>query len=401
MTTGDVIVRVYGISDVGRAREHNEDAFAVADLATGNLVDFPTERTERPGGRGALFMVADGMGGAASGELASSMAVDVIVQELRHRWTAANGDPTAFAAALHASTAVANDRIHRYATDHPENRGMGTTATVAGVLGDELFIAQVGDSRAYLIRKGEARQITKDQSLMQRLIEAGEMTEAEAEVSERRNIILQALGPEPTIKIDVTRQQLRRGDILVLCSDGLSGQVRDSEIAEVARQSPDVESLAQQLIDRANDTGGPDNITVVVAQFDGEGLAEPTPLDTVGHQSFPVEGEEDTPIAIPQFMLRDGALGDTSRSTSLGDGALRNASSPDTSPRSGDGAAPRPAARIEHAPRRISTDDRLRAIASLSSPANPGPPRWLGPLIGAALALAALLGALYFRHHYR
>jgi PPM family protein phosphatase len=377
MTTGDVIVRVYGISDVGRAREHNEDAFAVADLATGSLVDFPTERTERPGGRGALFMVADGMGGAASGELASSMAVDVIVQELRDRWTAAKGDPATFAAALHASTAVANDRIHRYATDHPENRGMGTTATVAGVLGDELFIAQVGDSRAYLIRNGEARQITKDQSLMQRLIEAGEMTAEEAEVSERRNIILQALGPEPTIKIDITRQQLRRGDILVLCSDGLSGQVRDSEISELARQFPDVEVFAHQLIDRANDSGGPDNITVVAAQFDGEGLVPPTPLDTVGHQSFPVEGEEDTPITIPQFMLRDPALGST------------------------DGAGPKPAAQIQNAPRRISTDDRLRAIASLSTPPSTGFPRWVGPVVGATLALAALLGALFFRYHYR
>jgi PPM family protein phosphatase len=377
MTTGDVIVRVYGISDVGRAREHNEDAFAVADLATGSLVDFPTERTERPGGRGALFMVADGMGGAASGELASSMAVDVIVQELRDRWTAAKGDPAAFAAALHASTAVANDRIHRYATDHPENRGMGTTATVAGVLGDELFIAQVGDSRAYLIRNGEARQITKDQSLMQRLIEAGEMTAEEAEVSERRNIILQALGPEPTIKIDITRQQLRRGDILVLCSDGLSGQVRDSEISELARQFPDVELFAHQLIDRANDSGGPDNITVVAAQFDGEGLTPPTPLDTVGHQSFPVEGEEDTPITIPQFLLRDPSLGTT------------------------DGTGPKSAAQIQNAPRRISTDDRLRAIASLSTPPSTGFPRWLGPVLGATLAVAALLGALFFRHHYR
>ena len=101
---------------------------------------------------------------------------------------------------------------------------MGTTATVAGVLGDTLYLAQVGDSRAYLVRNGVARQITKDQSLMQKLIEAGELTEEEAEQSERRNIILQALGPEPTIKVDLTHQSVRRGDTLVLCSDGLSAR---------------------------------------------------------------------------------------------------------------------------------------------------------------------------------
>lgn len=378
MTTGDVTVRVYGISDVGRAREHNEDAFAVADLATGAPVDFPTERIERPGNRGAVFMVADGMGGAASGELASSMAVDVILQELHARWLTAGGDPAAFAGALHAATEIANDRIHRYATDHPENRGMGTTATVAGLLGDELYIAQVGDSRAYLIRGGEARQITKDQSLMQRLIEAGEMTAEEAEVSERRNIILQALGPEPIIKIDITRQQLRRGDILVLCSDGLSGQVRNSEISEAARESPDLATLCHQLIDRANDSGGPDNITVVAAQFDGDGLAPPAPDDAVGHQAFPVDGE-DTPIALPRVSLGDAQDG-------FSDGAGR----PPTSARS-----------VTSAPRRISTNDRLRALASLSPPPDASPTRWIGPLVAAALGIAAVLAALLFRHHYR
>ena len=110
---------------------------------------------------------------------------------------------------------------------------MGTTATVAGVLGDTVYLAQVGDSRAYLVRGGIAAQITKDQSLMQKLVEAGELTQEEAEQSERRNIILQALGPEPNIKVDLTAQQLRRGDALVLCSDGLSGQVKPEEIASI------------------------------------------------------------------------------------------------------------------------------------------------------------------------
>jgi serine/threonine protein phosphatase PrpC len=284
-----VVVRVFACTDVGRTREHNEDSFVVADLATPTPLTFSAEQTHTPGDRGELFMVADGMGGAAAGEIASSMAVDVVLQELRARWTgAAAADPPTFVQALIAATAAANERIHRYATEHAEFRGMGTTATVAGVLHDTLYIAQVGDSRAYIVRHGEAQQLTKDQSLMQRLIEAGEITAEEAEVSERRNIILQALGPEATIKVDVTHQLLRRGDTLVLCSDGLSGLVRHSEIAQAVVEETDLHALCTRLIDTANAKGGPDNITVVAARFDGPGLADAATGDAVGHQVFPV-----------------------------------------------------------------------------------------------------------------
>ena len=157
---------------------------------------------------------------------------------------------------------------------------MGTTATVAGVFGDTLYLAQVGDSRAYLVRNGVARQITKDQSLMQKLIEAGELTEEEAAHSERRNIILQALGPETTIKIDLTHQVVRRGDTLVLCSDGLSGQVTKDEIAAIVTAETDLTMACKRLIDRANENGGPDNITAIVARFDGSGLRGPEKTTT-------------------------------------------------------------------------------------------------------------------------
>ena len=291
---GGVRVRVVGRTDVGRTREHNEDAFLVADLTTGHTTLTSDEREHLSGERGTLFMVADGMGGAAAGELASSMAVEVVVNELRERWCAGDvpADPGNFASALRAATEAANARIHAYATAHPENRGMGTTATVAGLLYDTLYLAQVGDSRAYLIRDGVARQLTKDQSLMQKLLEAGEITEEEAETSDRRNIILQALGPEPNIRIDLTHQPLRQGDLLVLCSDGLSGQVRVEEIAELASNEPELTRLSQMLIDRANAAGGPDNITVVVARFEGDGLTAAHSSDEVGHQVYTVEGEE-------------------------------------------------------------------------------------------------------------
>ena len=295
-SAGQIIVHVFGRTDVGRTREHNEDSFVVADLTTSNTTLQPEVRTHILGVRGTLFMVADGMGGAAAGELASAMAVDVVLEEVRARWLSdTTNDPENFVLALKEATNVANAKIHRYAIEHPENRGMGTTATLAGLLGDTLYLAQVGDSRAYLIRGGTARQITKDQSLMQKLIEAGEMTEEEAEQSDRRNIILQALGPEPRIRIDLTHQKIRRGDALVLCSDGLSGQVRADEIAQVVTEERELTAVCRRLIDTANENGGPDNITVVVARFEGDGLELAGAEDEVAHRAYPIDDDAATP----------------------------------------------------------------------------------------------------------
>ena len=196
------------------------------------------------------------------------------------------------------ATKAANERIHSYAATHLEYRGMGTTATIAGLLGDTLYLAQVGDSRAYLVRDGVARQITKDQSLMQKLIEAGELTEEEAAQSERRNIILQALGPEPAIKIDLTHQIVRRGDALVLCSDGLSGQVTKDDIAAVVSEETDLTNACKRLIDRANENGGPDNITVIVVRFEGAGLVGAAAEDEIGHRVFQLPETGQTP-AVP------------------------------------------------------------------------------------------------------
>src|SRR4029079_19406052 len=240
MTNGSVRVSVFGKTDLGRTRDHNEDTFLVADLSTGNASLQPVVRNHEIGPRGSLFMVADGMGGAAAGELASAMAADLIY---RHMITAWAGDPTQnaarFAYRMKEAVELANERIYSYAREHPEVRGMGTTVTAAGVYGTDLYLTQIGDSRAYLVRKSEAIQLTKDQSLMQRLVDAGELTEDEAEQSERRNIILQALGPDPKVKVDLTHHSLRRGDTLIVCSDGLSGLVRREEFAALAQQHRD------------------------------------------------------------------------------------------------------------------------------------------------------------------
>lgn len=267
----------------------------VADLETGTTLDFVDGYHEiTVDSHGLLMLVADGMGGAASGELASGMASSTILDTLRSLWTPAAPTVPGFAEALRDATIHANHRVHEHAQDNPEHRGMGTTATIAGFLGDHAYVAQVGDSRAYLVRDGVARQLTKDQSLIQRLVEAGEMSAEEAEVSERRNIILQALGPEAQVLVDITHQQLRRGDVLVLCSDGLSGLVRAPEIAAAVDGEPDVRVICRSLIDLANSRGGPDNITVVAAHFDGSGLLDGEPGEYFGYKAFPLSGTLNT-----------------------------------------------------------------------------------------------------------
>jgi PPM family protein phosphatase len=300
VTNRPVQVSVFAKTDLGRTRDHNEDTFLVADLSAGEASLMPRVQHHTVGERGSLFMVADGMGGAAAGELASQMAADAIYEYMTTVWTR-DTEPTAerFATRMREAVEHANTALYGYAAEHSEVRGMGTTVTAAGVYGNELFLAQIGDSRGYLIRSGQAIQLTRDQSLMQRLVDAGEMTEEEAERSERRNIILQALGPDPRVKVDLSWQELRRGDTLVLCSDGLSGIVRKDEIARTAAGEPDLVKLCAALIDAANERGGPDNITVVAARFDGEGLPEPAGAADVGYRTYPTPGELEVDLLAP------------------------------------------------------------------------------------------------------
>ncbi|HEX6106434.1 MAG TPA: protein phosphatase 2C domain-containing protein [Gemmatimonadales bacterium] len=296
-----VRVSVFGKTDLGLTRDHNEDTFLVADLSTGNASLQPAVREHEVGPRGSLFMGADGMGGAAAGEIASAMATDIIFRHLNTVWTEdAEQTASRFAYRMKEAVELANREIFTYAREHPELRGMGTTVTAAGVYGDDLYLTQIGDSRGYLVRNGEAIQLTKDQSLMQRLVDAGELTEEEAEQSERRNIILQALGPDPRVKVDLTHQTLRRGDTLIICSDGLSGLVKREEFAEMVRQYPELSALCGALIDTANDRGGPDNITVVAARFEGDALPEPGDAEGVGYQVYELPEPDTEPREQPE-----------------------------------------------------------------------------------------------------
>jgi len=313
MSDSPLLVEVFGRTDVGTTRDHNEDSFLVANLTTREASLQPGVRNHEVGQRGTLLMVADGMGGAAAGELASEMATETVFTHMVEAW----GNDTEvteqrFAYRLKEAVEIANSRIYEYARNHPENRGMGTTTTACGVFGTSLFLTQIGDSRGYLIRQGRIVQITKDQSLMQRLVDAGELTEEEAAVSERRNIILQALGPDPSVKVDLTKQELRRGDQLVMCSDGLSGLARNDDILKVIAGAPDLVTACKQLIDLANERGGPDNITCIVARFGGDGIPEPDGSEPLGHTVYPLLDTESTTEPVPIYKPEGEAESDAS-----------------------------------------------------------------------------------------
>lgn len=208
-----------------------------------------------------------------AGEVASQLAVRTIFDNLVATWVAdRRSDQRSFASCMDAAIQEANREIHQQAQGDPMLEGMGTTLTAVGVLGHNLTFAQVGDSRAYLIRKGQVEQVTKDQSLTRRLIDEGQITEADAENSPGRNIILQALGPSPSVEVVLTQRKARRGDALVLCSDGLSGVVQEDEILEAVVHSQDPAVACEDLVELANSRGGPDNVTVIVARLDGPGL---------------------------------------------------------------------------------------------------------------------------------
>jgi protein phosphatase len=261
-------IEIAGRTDVGLIREHNEDSFLIGNLAMGDAYSENDLGVLRAEAVPALLMVADGVGGAASGEIASSLATQVVFDRLRER--AAQGalkGAVVIADSLQQAVVAANDAIHDHSKQNRTHHGMGTTATVGLVVAGMVYFAQVGDSRAYIIRDGVAKQITKDQSLVQRMVDAGKLTPEQAERSEHRNIILQALGPEKAIVPEFTRERLFNDDLLVLCSDGLSNQMSAGEIAATAARNADLEALCDALIHRALETGAPDNVTVVVGRY--------------------------------------------------------------------------------------------------------------------------------------
>ncbi|HWP41629.1 MAG TPA: Stp1/IreP family PP2C-type Ser/Thr phosphatase, partial [Blastocatellia bacterium] len=247
-------------------RSGNEDSFLVADLTTGNVGLGPDMSTHPIGDRGSLMVVSDGMGGAVAGEIASEMAVNTIRDSLMDMPA-----DLSIAERLKLATEIANERIWNHAQQNPELSGMG--ATLTAVLAHETiaYIAQVGDSRAYLIRGDQIKQITKDQSLVQMLIDSGAI-EPEQAASVPQNVIMQALGTQPSVKVAMTAVELCRNDYLLVCSDGLSNKIAPNEMLQTIKETGDLTAACRQLVEVANERGGEDNITVIIARFDGEAL---------------------------------------------------------------------------------------------------------------------------------
>lgn len=256
-------------TDIGAVRERNEDAVRIGSLDRVELASIDGEPHTFQGARGPLLVVCDGMGGMAAGDVASDLAAETLWSEMSRDQHARERDVVA--RILRRAVRKANRALLERASNDPELRGMGTTASVAVLAGRDLVLAQVGDSRAYVWRAGELVQVTRDQSVVSALVAAGKLTESEARVSAHRSMILQALGAEVDVVVSLSVVELRREDRLLLCSDGLHGAVGDSAIAD-AVGSGSIDVASGRLVELAHQAGAPDNISVVVAEFLGEAL---------------------------------------------------------------------------------------------------------------------------------
>jgi protein phosphatase len=284
-----VLVDSYGLSDVGLIRKNNEDSFLIATPTSDFANQNPAELNGIMPENGTMFIVADGMGGAQAGEVASRMAVDTVARNFINALNKKDSlDQQTLISALTETIQETNQLIFREGQKNSECNGMGTTLTAAMVYGTTIFFAQLGDSRAYLARKGVISQMTKDQSLVAQMVASGSLTPEEAKNHPQRNVILQALGIQSQVDVAISLAELRRGDQIVLCSDGLSGKVDAEEIKEfLERFEP--KAACQGLVRMARERGGEDNITVIVARFNGEGLPEPKSDDVADSTNMKVE----------------------------------------------------------------------------------------------------------------
>jgi PPM family protein phosphatase len=299
--TGILDVTVAGASDIGQVREHNEDHLLVGNLDAGELIDRAAlESWHAEALRGPLLVVCDGMGGVEGGEIASELAAKVMWREMRS--TPATRDAEVFARLLRRAVRVANHDVHAMSRREPGLRGMGTTLSAAGVTGDRLVIATVGDSRAYVLRSGALVQVTRDQSLQSALIAAGH-NEDEAAVA--GGAILQALGVGPDVEPSLSIIELRSGDRVLLCSDGLHGLVGDPALALLMSKPHTVAEAVKLLIAAARAAGGSDNITAVVCEVGGERLVPPYDDDDLPKfKEFDPQQEGDPALTSTSYVAR-------------------------------------------------------------------------------------------------
>src|SRR5882762_8642527 len=279
-----MLIELHAKSDIGRVRRGNEDNFLLLDLTASKTwsgsdgPEGPQEMNKFPlGEQGLVLVVSDGMGGALAGDVASRMAIEAVRDVLMGKHVDGPGcEPDAsLVDCLKHATIQANRNIHYKCLEDSRCSGMGATLTGAAIKDDKLDLVQVGDSRAYVMRGEQIRLATKDQSLVQQLVDVGQISEEEAETHMFRNVILQALGAQSDLSPVTGRIKVHRDDILLLCSDGLSGKLRSEDMLRIIRKNvDDLANACVSLVAEANDRGGEDNITVLLARFTGGDLDE-------------------------------------------------------------------------------------------------------------------------------
>jgi protein phosphatase len=268
-------VRAFGLTDPGRVRPANEDHFLVADLSRALHVrqtSLPQPKIQQARSRGHILLVADGMGGHNAGEVASALSVETVegfvVELLRRFSNLQEDDEHGVIHDLREAVRQADARLIEEAREHPEFRGMGSTLTVAFASGTRLFVLHAGDSRCYLFRANRLEQLTDDHTMVAEMVSLGALSPEQARRHPHRHIVTNVLGGEQSgVRIDVQRAHLQAGDVLLLCTDGLTDMLDDAHIASVLAEEPDPEAACRRLVARANEAGGRDNITAVVARF--------------------------------------------------------------------------------------------------------------------------------------
>ena len=269
-------VQAFGLSHKGQVRPHNEDAFLIAELAKAMRVlqsSLPQSETHYGQERGHLFLVADGMGGHQAGEQASSLTVRSIewfmLNTLKWFFHLQGPEEKNVLSEFQAALRQADRALFEQAERHPELHGMGTTLTMAYHLSGELFIIHVGDSRGYLLRAGQLHRLTSDHTLTAELVRRGALDPQDEAHHPYRHVITNCVGgTEPGVSVEAHKLDLAPGDVLLLCSDGLTEMVDDKTIQAVLNHEPDPRFACEHLVSRANQAGGKDNITVIVARFD-------------------------------------------------------------------------------------------------------------------------------------
>jgi serine/threonine protein phosphatase PrpC len=257
--------RIAARTDQGRVRKNNQDSVYAGTI-------------KLHGSTARLALVADGMGGAKAGEQASRIASEVTQAQLQRNTDGqAPPDDSAWQDLLRSAARVANRRVYEESRADTERKGMGTTLTIALIVGERLHVASVGDSRAYLLNAGgvtadgaTTTQLTSDHSLVARLVDIGQITPEQARTHPQRNLLYRSIGTDPSVEVDTLSEQLEPGDVVLLCSDGLVNHVRDEEIAMIALEQPDPDRACEQLVALANERGGRDNISVVIVRVEGK-----------------------------------------------------------------------------------------------------------------------------------